>query len=115
MPRLRAKGKVMKKIFRLIKFALPLAIVSVCLFGYVLNSQSSISCEFQAALLSVEWILLVSLVIWSGSFIFLPFSLNDLRLTGLMLIAIAAYFIGYAASSRAADAIILLAGVTMGK
>ena len=33
------------------------------------------------------------------TFIFLTFSLIDLPLIGLLLIAIAAYFIGYAASS----------------
>jgi hypothetical protein len=47
----RAYGtKVMEKFFRLIKIALPLAIVSVCLFGYFLNSQSGIFREFQGAL-----------------------------------------------------------------
>jgi len=98
-----------------IKLALLLAIVAAFLFGYVLNSQSGILREFQAALLSVEWMLLACITIWCGSFIFLTFRLNDLPLIGLLLIAVATYFIGYAESSRAADAIILLAGVTLGR
>jgi len=93
----------------------PLAIVAVCLFGYFLHSQSGIFREFQAALLSLQWILLVCLAVWCGSFIFLTFNLNDLPLIGLLLIAIAAYFINYGASWRGMDAVILLAGVTLGR
>ncbi len=92
-----------------------LATVCVCLWGYVLNSQSEIFREFQAALLSVEWMLLVCLAIWCGTFIFLTFSRKDWPLIGLLLTAIFAYFVSYAGSSRAPDAIILLAGVTIGK
>jgi len=110
-----AKSKVMETFFRLIKIALPLAIMSICLFGYVLHSQSEIFREFEAALQSVEWMLLACITIWCGGFIFLTFSRNDLPLIGLLLIAIAAYFIGYVASWRVADAIILLAGVTLGR
>jgi hypothetical protein len=99
----------------LIKSALLLAIISICLFGVVLNSQSSIFREFQAALLSVQWMLLVCIAIWCGSFIFLAFSLKDLPLISLLFIVITAYLIGHVESSRAADAIILLAGVTFGK
>jgi O-antigen ligase len=108
-------AKVMEKFFRLIKIILPLAIVTVCLFGYVLHSQSGIFREFQAALLSVEWMLLACLAIWCLCFIFLTFSLKDLPLVGLLLIAIIAYFISKAASWKIADAVILLAGVTLGK
>jgi len=59
--------------------------------------------------------LLVCIVVWCASFIFLTFNLKDLSLIGLLIIAVAAYFIGYAATSPAADAIILLAGMTLGK
>ena len=45
-----ANGEVMERFFRLKKIALPLAIVSACLLGYVLNSQSGIFREFEAAL-----------------------------------------------------------------
>jgi hypothetical protein len=118
LQRYRAAGanvEVMERFFQLKKVALPLAVVSVCLFGYFLNSQSEIFLEFQAALLLVEWMLLVCLAIWCGTFIFLSFCQKDIPLIGLLLIAIAVYFIGYDASSRATDALILLAGVTMGK
>ncbi len=108
-------AKVMETFFRLIKIVLPLAIVSICLFGYVLHYQSEIFREFQAALLSVEWMLLACLAVWCGTFIFLTFNLKDILLIGLLLIAIFVYFIGEAPSWRMADAIILLAGVTMGK
>jgi len=101
--------------FRLLKIALPLAMVSVFIFGSVLHSQGEIFHEFQAALLSVQWMLLACVAVWCGSFVFLTFKLNDLPLIGLLLISIAAYFIGYAASSQAMDATILLAGVTLGK
>ena len=99
----------------LIKPALLLAIVSVCLFGYVLNFQSGIFHEFQAALLSVSWMLLACIAVWCVCFIFLTFSLKDLPLIGLLFIAIAAYFIGYATSSRVTDAVILLFSATFGK
>jgi prepilin-type N-terminal cleavage/methylation domain-containing protein/prepilin-type processing-associated H-X9-DG protein len=92
-----------------------LAVVAACLFGYALHSKSGIFREFEAALLSVEWMLLVCLAIWCGTFIFLTVSLNDLPLIGLLLIAMAVYFIGYSESSRAADVTIFLTGVTLGK
>jgi hypothetical protein len=103
------------KMKRLLKPALLLAIVSLCLFGYVLHYQSGIFREFEVAFLSLQWMLLVCMAVWCGSFIFLTFSLNDLPLIGLLLIAIIMYFIGEAASWKIADAVILLAGVTLGK
>jgi len=103
------------KIKKQIRLASLLAIVSFCFFAYALHYESGIFREFQAALLSVEWMLEFCIAIWCGSFIFLTFRLNDLPLIGLLLIAIAAYFIGYAAASRAPDVIILLAGVTLGR
>jgi prepilin-type N-terminal cleavage/methylation domain-containing protein len=110
-----AGAKVMERFFRLIKIALPLAIMSVCLFGVALNSHGEIFREFQAILLSVQWMLLVCLAVWCGSFIFLTFTWNDLPLIGLLLIAIIMYFIGYAWDSTLTDAIVLLAGVTAGR
>jgi hypothetical protein len=92
-----------------------LAIVAVCLFGGVLRSEIGIFREFQAALLSVNWMLLACLAVWCNCFTFLTFGRADWSLIGLLLIAMIAYFIGYMASSRAADALILFAGVTMGK
>jgi hypothetical protein len=43
----------------LIKLAALLVVVSVCLFGHVLNSQSGIFRELQVSLLSLQWLLLV--------------------------------------------------------
>ena len=95
--------------------ALLLTIVSVCLFGDVLNSPSGIFSELRAAWLSADWMLLVCLALWCGTFIFLMFSLSDLPLIGLLFIAIGAFFIGYSTSQPAVDALILLMGVTLGK
>jgi len=103
-------------IFRLLKLALPLAMVAAALFGYVLASQSGVIREFQAALsLSVEWLLLVCLSVWCATFIFLTFRRKDLPLTGLLVYAVAMYFINHRASLPVSDAIILLAGVTLGR
>ena len=99
---------------QLVKPALFLAIVYVCLFGYVLHLESGFFREFQATLLSLQWMLLVCIAVWCGTFLFLTFSLKDLPLIFTLLIAMAVYFISYAAWP-ALDAIILLAGVTLGK
>ena len=96
----------------LIKLTLLLAVVIICIFGYVLNSQSSIFREFEAALLSVQWMLVVCLTVWCGTFLFLKFSRRDLPLIGLLLIAIAALFV---AVSPAPDALTLLFVVTLGR
>jgi hypothetical protein len=98
-----------------IKVVLPLAIVALCLFGHMLSRYFGICHEFEAALLSVRWMLLLWIVVWCGSLFLLKFSVNDLPLIGLLLVAIASCFIGDAASQPSADAIILLAGVTLGK
>jgi len=80
-----------------------------------LHYQTHTFLEFEATLLSIDWMPLVCLSVWSGTFLFLTFSLKDLPLIGLLLIAITVYFIGEAAASRELDAIILLAGVTLGR
>lgn len=100
---------------QLVKSALLLAMMSVCLLGYVLHSQSGIFREFQTALLQERLLLLFCLAVGCGSFIFLTFSQKDLPLIGLLLIAVAAFFISQAANRPATDAIILLAGMTLGK
>jgi len=75
--------------------ALLLAVMSSCLFGFVLNCKNSTFRELETVLLSVQWILLICLTIWCGSFIFLTFGLNKLPLIGLLLISILAYFTSY--------------------
>ena len=89
-----------------------LAIAVLCLFGQALNSHYGIFREFQEALLSLQWMLLVCLTVWCGIFLFLTFSRKDWPLIGLLVIAIGVYFIG-TADHPAADAIILLTGVTL--
>jgi len=98
-----------------IKVALLLAVLLVCLLTSALHLLSHIFREFEASLLSLQWMLLVHLTVWCGIFIFLTLSLNDWPLIGLLVIAMAAYFIAYAASRPATDAIILLAGATLGR
>ena len=110
-----ARGEVMGKFFQLIKVLLLLATVAVCLLGYVLQHQSGIFREFQAVLLSLQWMLLVCLVVWCGTFLFLTFSRKDWPLLGLLLVAIVHYFTVASEFVRAADAIILLAGLTLGR
>lgn len=92
-----------------------LTIISIVFGGYVLNSNSSIFSDFHASLLSVQWMLLICIAVWCGFFIFLDFDLHDLPLIGMLLIAIAAFFMDYAVSLEAADAIVLLSGATLGK
>ncbi len=99
----------------LLKLTLLLAMMVFWLFGFVWYRQSGIFRECEAALLSLQWMLLACLAVWCGSFIFLTFRHKDVPLIALLLIAIAAFFISYAASRPAVDAIILLAGVTLGK
>jgi O-antigen ligase len=95
------------------KVVLLLAIVALCLFEYSLH-QSTVFREFEAAFLSLQWMLLICLAAWCGTLLFLTFALNDLPLIGLLLIALLAYFVGYAASPIK-DALTLLTGVTLGK
>jgi len=82
---------------------------------FILHRQSDAFCEFEVALLSLHWMLLFCLAVWCVFFLFLTFSLKDLPLIGLLLIALASYFIGYAPSWRGMDAIVFFAGVTLGK
>ena len=110
-----AKGEVMERFFRLKKPALLLAIMSACLFGYPLHFQSGTYREFEAALLSLQWMLLACLSSWCGTFLFLTFSRKDWPLIALLLVSIVQYFTGPVEFSRTTDAVILLACVTLGK
>jgi prepilin-type N-terminal cleavage/methylation domain-containing protein len=98
-----------------IKVWLLLAVVSICLLGYILHSHSGIFRELQAALLSPQLMLLLCLAVWCGTFLFLTFNLKDLPLIGLLLICIIWFFISQAESRPATDAITLLFGVTLGR
>jgi O-antigen ligase len=99
----------------LIKPALFLAIVALCLFENVLHRQSSLYQEFEIALLQTQWMLLACLVVWCSTFIYLTFSLSGLPLVVLLIIAIVAFSISPPQNRPAADAFALLLGVTLGR
>ena len=94
--------------------ALSFLILIIFILGYTLQNQSGIFKDFEASLLSVQWMLPACISVWCSTFLFLTLNLNDLPLIGLLLIAMAAYFIGYTGLPPV-DAIILLAGITLGK
>ena len=105
----------MKMVFMLIRVWLPLAIIVFCLFGKVFDIHCDIIREFQVALLSTDWVLLVCLAVWFGAFVSLTFSLNDLPLIALLLIAMVAFFIEKSEPFRVLDALVFCAAVTLGK
>ncbi len=98
-----------------IKVALLLAIVTICLCAFVLRCQSNNFHEFETALLQTQGMLLVCLAIWCSTFLFPTFSINDLPLLGLLVIAVAMYCVGYTATWQMSDHITLLFGATLGK
>lgn len=91
-----------------------LAMVAFCFLHSMLYRQSGIMQDFEATALSFPLLAPVCLVAWYTTFLFLSFSTADLLLIGLLLIAIADYFIGNGAKSGT-DAITLLFGVTTGR
>jgi hypothetical protein len=98
-----------------IKVASLLTTASLCLFEFMLHRQSGTFREFEAVLLSLQWILLLCLVVWCGTFLFMTFRLDDLPLIALLLVATTAFLISKAASHSAVDALTLLFAVTLGK
>ncbi len=102
----------MKGVF---KYALLLVVVLFCLFEFGFHWECKVFREYASAFLSLQWLLLVCVAVWCGTFLFRTCSLNDLPLIGVLLVAVTAYFIGYATSQSAVDAITLLSGVTLGK
>jgi hypothetical protein len=99
---------------RIFLFFIPIAL---CLFEYILFRYSSIFRESEALLLDsqIQWMLSTTIAIWCASFIVLRFKLDDMWLVGLLLIAIFMYFANYLSAFQPTKAIILLAGVTLGK
>jgi hypothetical protein len=92
-----------------------LEIMALCLLGQFLSSYYGFFQKFEASLPLFQWMLLVPITVWCVIIISLTFSLNDLSLIGLLLIAITIYFIGYTAVLPIENTTILLAGVTFGK
>jgi len=97
------------------KVTLLLVILFVCLLTSALHHQSHFFRVFEAMLLLQQWILLVCVAVWCGTFIFLTFNLKDFLLIGLLVIALIRYFIGYAAFVKDVDAITFLFSMTLGK
>ena len=60
------------------------AIVAACLLELVLHRQSNLVREYEAAGLSLGWILLACLAVWRGAFLFLTFSRHDLPLIAVL-------------------------------
>jgi len=89
--------------------------VGLCLFGQALDFYCVIFRELEAALLSVQRMLLACLAFWCGTFIFLTFNQKNWPLIGLLLVAIIVYFSGDVEDFKTSGAIILLAGVTLGR
>ncbi len=94
---------------------LPLIIVASCLFGRAFSDRCPLFREFQSALLSADWMLLVCLTIWCGTLILLTFTRKDWPLIGLLSVVIIWYCIGSTAASRALDAVILLVCLILGR
>jgi len=92
-----------------------LLIVALCLLGQALSRHYGFFRDFQATLRSVDWMLLACLSVWCGTLLFLTFSRRDWPLIGLLLVAGVHYITGTAESSQFMDALILLAGVTLGR
>jgi O-antigen ligase len=103
------------KMKALINPALLMLIVTVCLFEFILHRQGSYFRQLEAGLLSSQWMTLLCLAVWCGTFIFLTFSLSDLLLVSLLLIATVLYFKGYIASGPKQVAVTLIGGVMLGK
>ena len=97
---------------KLIKPIILLAIVALFLLESVLNRQSEVFQKFEFAIFALQWTPLFCLAVWCGAFFFLTYGLQDLPLIGLLLVAMAAYFM---ATRLATDSIMLLLGVTLGK
>jgi len=97
-----------------IKISLLLVLVFFCLFEFSLYQQSRIFREYTTAILSLKWMLLVCLLLWSGAFLFLTCRWNDLLLLIFLLVIITEFFVNYS-SRTAADILTFLFGVTLGK
>ena len=68
--------------------------------------------EYEMALLSLQRMLTVCLVIWSGTFLLMSFGLNDLPLFGLLFVAVAVYLV---TPQQGTDILVFLGSVALGK
>jgi O-antigen ligase len=99
---------------RIFLFFIPVALF---LFEYILFRYIAVFRESEALLLDsqIQWMLFATITVWCFCFIILRFKLDDVWLVGLLLIAIVMYFENYLSAFQPTKAIILLAGVTLGR
>ncbi|MGH7941791.1 MAG: O-antigen ligase family protein, partial [Limisphaerales bacterium] len=98
-----------------LKVGFLLLVIAFCLVRLALARHWGIFGEQQFELLELNTPTLVCLLAWSGALIFLTFTLTDLWLLGLLLIATSAYFFGDSRPWAGLDALSLIAGVTVGR
>ncbi len=95
-----------------IKSAFLAAIVAACLLELMLHRQSNLVREYEAAGLSLGWMLLACLAFWLGTFLFLTFNRHDLPLIAVLCIGGVGYFM---VASTAKEAFTLFFGATLGR
>lgn len=101
----------------MLKVILLLIPITLCLFEYILFRYNVVFRESEAFLLDsqIQWMLYVTIFIWCLISIILRFKLDDAWLVGFLLIAAVIYFKNYLSAFEPTRAIILLAGVTLGR
>ena len=99
---------------RPIKVGLLLTIVALCLFQFVLHRRSKTVQGFEGTVLSLHWILVAFLAVWSGAFLLRTFGPKDLALISLLIFAALAYFIGYE-GHPGINAVVLMSGFMLGR
>jgi O-antigen ligase len=97
-----------------IKTAILLVVVSLCLLEFVFHRHSSVFSEYEITILQTRWVLFFSLAVWCSAFLFFAFSRKDWPLIILVFVAITKYLI-YPAPWPETDAITFLFSVTIGK
>lgn len=95
--------------------ALLLASASACLFGCALQYVSPAFRRLGADLVLSDSLSLAFLGIWCGLFIVLTFGVKDCLLAGMLFIGGGVYYTGYEQAHPVTGALVLLAGVTLGK
>jgi hypothetical protein len=99
---------------RISRSVFSLTVVAFCLFEFSLRRLNHCFHEFEAAITSIPWLLFVCMIVWCGIFLFLTLSWKDWPIIVLIFIAIVFSFIAQLSAS-AMDAIMLLAGITLGR
>ena len=104
----------MNKYLRVIKITLSLAILAFFLSEYALSHESFVLGQFFTKVLSLQWVLLVLIVVWLGMLILLDFGIGDLPLVCLAAITVA-FLLRSGAVRINLDAFVLIFGMTIGR